>query len=48
MKPQDHQTSSVLPGTPYLFSLWDPAAGNDDDLVFLVECYDLGDTVGSA
>lgn len=38
----------ILSGTPYLFSLWDPAAGNDNDLVFLVERYDLGDAVGSA
>lgn len=49
-KPRDQQrlTRGVLPGTPYLFSLWDPAAGNDDDLVFLVERYDLSDAVGSA
>lgn len=41
-------TSGLLSETLYLFSLWDPAAGNDDDLVFFVESYHLGDAVGSA
>lgn len=50
MVAEDHprRTSGLLSGTPYLFSLWDPAAGNDDDLVFFVERYHLGDAVGSA
>lgn len=30
-----------------LLSLRDPAAGNDDNLVFFVKCYNFGDTVGS-
>lgn len=41
-------TGGLLSGTLYLFSLWDPAAGNDDDLVFFVERDHLGDAVGSA
>jgi len=31
----------------HLLSLRDPAAGNDDNLVFFVKCYNFGDTVGS-
>ena len=30
----------------HLFSLGDPAAGNDDDLVFFVKCYNFGNAVG--
>lgn len=30
----------------HLFSLGDPAAGNDDNLVFLIKRYNLCDTVG--
>lgn len=30
----------------HLFSLGDPAAGNDDNLVFFVECDNLCNTVG--
>lgn len=30
----------------HLFSPGDPAAGNDDDLVFFVKCYNLSDAVG--
>ncbi len=29
-----------------LFTLWDPATGNDDDLVLFVKCHNFRDTVG--
>lgn len=41
-------SSRLFPEAPHLFPFGYPPTGNDDNLVFLVKCYDLSNAVGGA